>query len=489
MSLGNEIRRGALWLFAGNTGNQILSFIFGIVLARLLAPEDFGMLVTIQVFTGLAGFIAGGGMGQALVRAKDVTKEDYNVVFTLQLMIGCVIYAVFFSLAPWFATWYENPLYEILLRVSALSFLLRPFVNLPASILYREMRFKAQAILRIASLLISSAVSISMAFDGFGVWSLIIGGISGSVASLFVLIPLTGWRPGISLQFRRGEALARYGFLVSLNDIVEYFRAQTTNFILSRTSGPAAVGLFNKADSLARIPHDTITGSVYQVLFRALAKEQDNKDASRYLFFRSISLVTVYVTPLYVFAFWLAEPLISIVYGEKWLPAAAPLAILALAGPFRTITNMSGAVLSARNWLGKELIVQIILTVLVVVFTLVAQPYGLSAIAAGLVVVAIYNAAHMFHLARTCIDAHWKDLLQSLKPGLGLNLLLLTSLFVCQQFMKHFEISSELSYVILSATTGAIVYGIAALTLPIEAIKTEQIRWKEKLTLGFMKYK
>src|SRR5690606_37654228 len=129
------------------------------------------------------------------------------------------------------------------------------------------------------------------------------------------------------------------------------------------------------------------------------AQQQDNKDASRYLFFRSISLVTIYVTPLYVFAFWLAEPLISIVYGEKWLPAAAPLAILALAGPFRTITNMSGAVLSARNWLGKELIVQVILTFLIITTTLVAQPYGLSAIATGLVLVSVYNAVHMFSLA------------------------------------------------------------------------------------------
>ena len=485
MSVGNAMRRGVLWLFIGNTGNQVLTFAFGIILARLLAPEDFGMLITLQVFTGLAGFIAGGGMGQALVRAKTTTKEDYDIVFTLQLIIGCLIYAVFFFLAPWFATWYDTPIYNDLLRVSALSFLLRPFVNLPSSILHREMRFKAQALIRIGSLLVSSAVSIAMAYAGYGVWSLLIGGVSGSLASLCMLLGVTRWHPGLSTQFSRGRDIARYGFLVSLNDIVEYFRQQTTNFILSRTAGPVAVGLFNKADSLARIPHETITGSVYQVLFRALAQQQDNKDASRYLFFRSISLVTIYVTPLYVFAFWLAEPLISIVYGEKWLPAAAPLAILALAGPFRTITNMSGAVLSARNWLGKELIVQVILTFLIITTTLVAQPYGLSAIATGLVLVSVYNAVHMFSLARTCIDASWKDLLLALKPGTALNLCLLGALIAVHQTTQHFGITSDFIYALASVAIGVPLYALTALLLPEKTLKSEQDQWRRRIGLIF----
>ncbi|MEI2420536.1 oligosaccharide flippase family protein, partial [Arthrospira platensis SPKY2] len=100
------MRTGALWIFMGSTGNQLLAFAFGIVLARLLAPEVFGMLLTIQVFTGIAGFVAGGGMGQALVRAKDTEREDYDLVFTLQLIIGCLIYALFFFTAPIIANWY-----------------------------------------------------------------------------------------------------------------------------------------------------------------------------------------------------------------------------------------------------------------------------------------------------------------------------------------------------------------------------------------------
>ena len=140
MSLGDSIRHGAKWLLAGNIAGQALQFGFGIVLARLLVPADFGALVTVQIFTGLAGFIAAGGTGQALIRAKEAKHEDFQVVFTIQLMVGILIYAAFFVAAPYFARWYGQPLYRDLFRVSAISFLLRPFLNMPNVWLTREMR-------------------------------------------------------------------------------------------------------------------------------------------------------------------------------------------------------------------------------------------------------------------------------------------------------------------------------------------------------------
>src|SRR5579872_4965554 len=142
MSLGESIRHGAKWLLGGNVASQALQFAFGVVLARLLVPADFGTLVTVQIFTGLAGFVSGGGMGQALIRAKEAKREDFQVVFTVQLALGLLVYVVFFIMAPAFAHWYDNPLYKDLFRVSAITFLLRPFSNMPNAWLTREMRFK-----------------------------------------------------------------------------------------------------------------------------------------------------------------------------------------------------------------------------------------------------------------------------------------------------------------------------------------------------------
>ena len=483
MSLGQHIRKGVAWLAIGNTGSQVLHFLFGIVLARLLAPQDFGMLVTIQVFTGMAGFIAGGGMGQALIRAKTVCRADYDIVFTLQLVIGCLIYAAFFLAAPWFARWYDTPLYADLLRVSALSFIFRPFVNLPASILHREMRFKAQTGVKLVSLLVASAVSIGMAYAGFGVWSLIFGGIASAVTHMTLLIPLAGWQPGLSLELRRGRDIARYGMLVSVTDILTYLRHQVSAFVLSRTLGPASVGLYNKGESLSRMPHSFITSSVYQVLLRAMAAEQDNLDKCRYLFYRGIALVAVYATPFYLGFLWLAEPLVRGVYGEKWVEAAAPLTILALAWPFWLMNRLSGAVLAALNWLGREALVQASTLAVTVLAVLIGLPYGIEGIAWAVVGAAAYSALHIHWLAIRRLQADWGGYVRALAPAAILNLALLAALLVLDHALPSGIRRHDLAYLAIMATGGGLVYALCFLYLPISALQTEQTRWKATLRL------
>ena len=483
MSLGDKIRSGAKWSFFGNTTRQALAFVFGIVLARLLVPSDFGMLVTISAFTGLAGFISGGGMGQALVRAKEATKHDYDIVFTLQIIIGILIYTGFYFVAPWFAKWYDAPLYTDLLRVSALSFIFRPFVNLPSSILYREMRFKAQTNVAITALLISSSVSVGMAYTGYGVWSLIFGGIAGSAISALLLAPLAKWRPGWSLDFRRGVGIARYGLLVSATDILVYLRMQVSILILSRTLGPASVGLYNKGESLAKMPYSFITLSVYQVLFRAIATEQDNLDKCRYLFFRSISLVAVYATPFYVGLFWLAEPLINGVYGPKWTAAAAPLLILTLAWPFWLMENLSGAVLAAMNWLERELPVQISTLIITCLAVIIGLPYGIEGVAYGIVGAFMYSALHLHWLSLRCLKASWTGYACALIPAAILNTILAGVLFIVDYALPPSLRASDLIYIMLMGTAGGLAYALCFLYLPIVSLRGEQQRWKAKLTL------
>jgi O-antigen/teichoic acid export membrane protein len=484
MSLGQSIRHGVAWLFVGNSGKQALAFLFGIVLARLLAPEDFGVLLTIQVFTGLAGFVAGGGMGQALVRAKEATQQDYDIVFTLQLGIGCLIYAGFFFAAPWFAWWYDTPLYADLLRVSALSFIFRPLVNLPASMLFRQMRYKAQTLVGLTSLLVSSGISILLAWLGYGVWSLIWGGIAGSVYNAAVLIPLARWRPGFSLEFGRGRDIARYGLLVSANDIVNYLRNQTSIFILSHSLGPASVGLYNKGESLARMPHNFITGSVYQVLFRAMAAEQDDLDKCRYLYFRSIALVAVYATPFYIGLLWLAESLIRGVYGEKWGAAAGPLAILALAWPFWLLNKLSGAVLAAHSWLGHELKIQTAALLITGLFVFLALPYGIDGVAWAIVSAAALSSFAMQYLALKCLKAKWRTSLRALVPAVLLSTILAGALYVLEQALPAGWIAHDLARVAILGAAGALVYAGCLLLLPIPELATERLRWKSKLRLS-----
>ncbi|BAL93786.1 lipopolysaccharide biosynthesis protein [Rubrivivax gelatinosus] len=479
MSSVETLRRSAAWLFAGRTGEQVLAFAFGIVLARLLAPEAFGMLLTIQVFTGLAGFVAGGGMGQALVRAKTADKADYDIVFTLQLAIGLLIYLVFFALAPLLARWYQTPLYEDLLRVSALSFLLRPFLNLPNSLLTRAMRFKAQAGVTIASLVFSSAVSIGMAALGCGVWSLVWSGLLGAALQSAILTRLTGWRPGLSRDVGRAGELARYGFLVTANDLVDYAKARVNVFILSTSLGPAAVGLFNKSESLARMPFSFVSGSVYQVLFRAMAAEQSNSDRCRYLYLRSVALVAVYGTPFYVGLLWLAEPLVRGVYGDHWTAAARPLSVMAAAWPFWLLANLSGAVAAALNRLDRELPIQLVNLAVTATLVALSLRWGLEGVAWAMVLASTISCALMTRLALEALGASWRDIGLALVPAAALNTMLAATLAALEYGLPSGWLAHDLLHLLIVGTTGGLVYACALLFIPFRGLHGEGARIRE----------
>lgn len=476
MSLGDKIRSGAKWSFFGNTTNQALTFVFGIVLARLLVPADFGMLVTISVFTGFAGFISGGGMGQALVRADEATKEDYDVVFTLQIIIGCLIYASFFISAPWLAKWYDTPLYADLLRVSALSFIFRPFVNVPTSILFRQMRFKARAGVSIATLLLSSTVSIGMAYTGHGVWSLIIGGIVGSAASVLLLAPLATWRPGWSLDLRRGRDFARYGFMVSANDIVIYLRSQSSNFVLSRLLGPASVGLYNKADSLSSIPFNSISGSVYNPLFRSIAQSADNADLVKYLYLRSIKLICIYTFPAYVLLYWLADELIYVLYGAKWAGTAAPLSILVIAGFFMSISHPAGAVLSALNKLRQELFVSLISFATVIAALSAGIQYGITGVAWAMVVSYAAVSFHMSLAASKATNIKLADIARAALPAAYQGCVIFLVLYLLDTGSKGI-IKTPIPIILIYGIMAATTFVLSGVFSPFADLRQESKKW------------
>lgn len=485
MNVGQSIRQGAKWLLGGNIAGQILQFAFGVALARLLVPADFGTLVTVQIFTGLAGFVSGGGMGQALVRAKEAKDEHFQVVFTNQLAVGALIYAAFYVLAPFFARWYDQPLYTDLFRISALSFLLRPFTNLPNAWLVRQMRFRERILVDLACAGAGSALAVALAWSGFGVWSLVLGGMAGSLLSIVPLTLITPVRPGLRFDPALTRQVALYGFKVALNDLASYVRAQTPNFVLGRLSGPAVVGLFNKADSLAKTPR-MVAGSIYDPLFRSLARTQDDTQQSESLYLKSVTLLSVYMTPLFLALAWLAHPFVAFVYGPKWLEAAQPLSILSVAGVLACVGYPSGAVLAARNWLGREVFVHIVQTGLFALACFVGLRWGLSGVAWGILISEALSVLFIALLVRNCLRSSLFRLAASLIPGAALNLALCGAVWLLDLTLpQNFAQAKPFQYMLSMTAWGAFVYIALFLFLPLRSLADEARRWRKLLRLDF----
>lgn len=485
MSLGQSIRQNTAWLLSGNMVRRGLKFAYGIALARILVPADFGLFVTIQIFTGAAGLIATGGMSQSLVQARELGPHDYRAVFTVQLLIGVAIYTFFFTIAPWFALWFGDPRYEALLRISTVSFLLRPFRNVPAARLKREMRFKWIAITQVVSMIVGSSVSVTLALEGFGVWSLVYGGIIGTLVNIVLVSLAARWVPTPVWSAETIQRLGGFGLRFSANSILRYVKTQTGNLVLAQFAGPAAVGLYNKADSLSAMPRELILGSSYQTLFRGLSQEQDNLDKSRYLYLRALTLGTVYILPVYVCVWWLAEPFIVFVYGGNWLPAAHLLEILAISG-LLLVGSPSGAVLAAQDRIGKEIRLNIETGVLMVAVTILGyQLAGMVGVAWAVAALRLYTNARLYALVGGVIGVRLPQLLDALMPAYVLNGILLAGLYAGHTLGLHgLRHEAPGLYVTAMGSLAVSCYGLALLYLPLQDLETEARRWKRTLRLA-----
>lgn len=479
MSVGASIRSGAKWLVAGNVGTRIFDFAFGIVLARLLVPADFGMIATISALTGFAGLFASGGMGQALIRAKTADEADFNAVFTLQLTLGVTVYIFFFFTAPFIAHYFNHPLYTDLIRVSALSFLLRPFLNMRSSWLSREMRFRSATLITVSSGLMTSATSCLMAWAGLGVWSLTLSGLGGAIMRNVMLARVTPLRLNANIDFRTMRKHSGYGAKITINDFLGYLIQESRNLVVSKLAGPAFLGLFNKGESLSRLPNQLMMSATMQPLFRGMSKMQDDLDATKYMFLRAITLLSVYTLPLYVGLWWVAGPFILVVYGEKWIAVSEPMRILLLMGVALNILGPCGVVLDAQNRLKQEMFALGTRLIITLLGIFVGVRWGLSGVAWALLCTALFSTVHYYVLVSRVIRTTFMDLFGALKPALLLGALLFFCLAAIDKAMGGERSSHPVLYLLLMTASGGVIYSSAFIFLPIKAIASETQRWRQ----------
>ena len=481
MNLGQSIRSGVKWLAFGKVGGRLFEFAFGIALARLLVPADFGMIATIQIFTGFVGMFVAGGMGQSLIRARQADADDFTAVFTLQLGVGLCVYGMFFAGAPLIAQFFGDPLYAELVRVSALTFLLRPLVTMRNAWLNREMDFKSRTLVDVATGFFGGVVSVALALAGLGVWSLTLSGLIGAFFNYLWLVRLTPLRLRLNFDTATMQRHAGYGARIVGNDFVDYVRVQAKVLLLSKLAGPAFLGLFNKAESLSRIPNQLLMSPTMEPLFRAMSKSQDNLDQVKYLYYRAITLLTAYTTPAYVLLWWIAEPFIAFVYGEKWAAAGAPMSVLTWVGLCLNVLLPSSVLLAVRNRLGQEMLATAINLPLLALACWIGLRWGLVGVAWGLVVAQAVHAVQLYILASRSLPTRWSDLRRALAPGWLLGALTFVALALLDRAIGPWARSAPAAYVFAMSAVGIAVAATAFLFLPLAALHSEAERWRAML--------
>lgn len=349
-SVKSKFIRGVIWGIVEKLASLLTGFIITLVLARILTPEDYGLVNMIYIFTVLGTVLLDGGFGQALIQRKVLKDSDISSVFYINIVLSILVYIVLFFCAPLIALFYHQP---ILINISKVVFLTIPingFCIIQHSLLTKELKVKELTYVSIISAIISGIIGISLTYAGYGVWALVYQSLSYQLSRTITLWLFSSWRP--IWCFNGGFIKEIFSFSINLLGVftlASIFQNIYT-IIIGRLYSVSDVGYYNQALRLQSVASTAITSAVQRVAFPAFAHFQDNMVALKEAY-RKVTLVTMSIYfPVMICLIVAGKNLVEVLLTDKWLPAVPMFALLCAAESFYPLNKCNSAVLKA---LGK----------------------------------------------------------------------------------------------------------------------------------------
>lgn len=399
-SLKKQAVSGVLWSFGQQFSVQIINFVVQIILARLLMPEMFGLIAMLTVFISIGQSLMDAGMTSSLIRSKNPDQLDYSTVFLTNLMISVSVYLITYLSAPYIAQFYSQEILKDILRIYALTFVIRSFVAVHIAKMTKEMNFKTQMILQIPSTIVGAIVGVTMAYLGYGVWSLVWLHIAQSIVYTLQIWIFVPWRPSFVFNKRRFKYHFNFGYKLTLSGLLDTVYNDAYRIVIGKFFTPAAVGFFNQAETMRLFPVQQISsvmGKVTYPLFSNIKGDVQLKNAYRI----TMKLVLFAVSPIMLILIVVAKEGFLFLFGEKWLPGVPYFQILATASIIRPISSYNLNILKVKGRSDLFLKVEIIKKVIGVIGIAVALPFGIKALVISLTAVSfIFVFINMFYCGK-----------------------------------------------------------------------------------------
>ena len=340
-SLSQSAAKGAIWATSDRFGSMIIQFVVNLILARLLLPEDFGIIGMLAVFTAISQTLIDGGFGSALIQKKTPSQTDYSTIFYWNIGFSSILYFVLFFTAPLIAEFYRMPVLCEVLRVLALSLILNGALSIQKTRLQKELAFKAIALVNLSSYLIGACGAVLMALNGFGVWSLVGMQLLYSIGSIMMMWVITRWKP--SLEFSKSSIKELFGFggYIMAANVLQTICQNVQGIIIGKRFSATQMGYFSQAYKLDQISSYTIPQVIVQVMYPVYSSIQDDRERLNNMVLMNMKMIAFLVYPILATLILIAFPLIELLYGQKWLPSAPYFQVLCIGGFFVCLQNLN----------------------------------------------------------------------------------------------------------------------------------------------------
>lgn len=351
MSSKATIISSLIWKFLERIGIQGTQFVVSIVLARLLAPENFGLIAIVTIIISIANVFIQSGLGTALIQKKDADDLDFSSVFYASLSLATIIYTGIFFTTPLIAQFYNNDELIPIIRVLTLTLFIGVFSSIQYAYVARNMMFKKLFFRSMGSIIPSSIVGISLAFAGFGVWALVAQQLFSASLSVIILWFTVPWRPRLSFSFQRLGKLFSFGWKLLLSSILDTIYSQIQGIVIGKMFSPTSLAFYDRGSHFPYIIVNNINNSIQAVMLPSLAAYQDDRPQVKKMMRRAIVTSSFLIIPMMAGLAAIAEPLVLVLLGEKWLPCVPFVRIFCFFYAFYPIHTSN---LSAINALGRS---------------------------------------------------------------------------------------------------------------------------------------
>lgn len=382
-SLKQKTVKGVFWNALGSFSVKGVQFVVMIVMARLLTPKDYGLVGMLTIFIAISGTFINSGFGSALVRKQDRSTEDCSTVFYFNIIVATFFYILLFFAAPYIADFYDEPQLISLTRIISLVLIINGFNNVQGALMTARMDFKTAAKISFISAIISGAVGLTMAFNGFGCWALVGQQLASALFRTILYWYYSKWRPALVYSWKSFRELFGFGSKLLASGLLDTIYGNIYPLIIGKVYSADTLGYYSRAHGFADLPSTNITGIIQGVSYPALCTLQ-NDDARLAITYRKFIRVAAFIIfPLMMGLAGCAKPLIITLVGEKWSFSVILLQIICFQMMWYPIHAINLNLLLVKGRSDLFLRLEIIKKCIGVSFLIITAPIGIEAMCIG----------------------------------------------------------------------------------------------------------
>ncbi len=462
-----ENKKAVIWSGINKVSSYVVNFAIQIILARLLCPEDYAVVAVLGVFFAISQSFIDSGFPTTLIQRQDCTQKDFSTVFYFNLLIGGIIYGIFFFTAPYIENFFNIANLSIVTRVYSLNLLISALLHVNRVILVKSLRFKQIAIIGFTSSVISSIPAIILAYLGWGYWALVNQVLLGSVFSSIMMFYYSKWKPSLVFSIVSLKKLAPFGLRVL---VVHLFHAVYNNIyslLIGKKYLPAELGYYDRGKTLSSMGPVGFSDSFMSALYPIQAKIQNDNNALRHSYNRAFALSCYLIVPISMYMFNFSNELIYTLFGPKWMDAAWILSVLCIGYMFYPMQSLNINILKVKGRGDSFLYSEVLKKTIGIIIVLVAINFDLKIViygwVLGTVLEYIISQVYCFHICKFPI----RDVMRPFAYIVFLTFILSKTIYAMVNFMTN----DTIAVFFISGVLYAVTYVMCVYKKIILAIK------------------